>query len=95
MHAFRNKIDTLAQSHPQLQRFYCYEHQREQDPQAQAYGYLDREQLAQWMPENTDVDVYFVGPQPFMQAIKHHLAELGIPAAQSRYEFFGPAAALN
>src|SRR5450830_60986 len=95
VHAFRNKIDTLVQSHPQLQRFYCYEQRRDQDPEAQAYGYLDQQQLAQWMPDSTDVDVYFVGPQPFMQAVKRHLAALGIPPAQSRYEFFGPAAALN
>jgi nitric oxide dioxygenase len=43
---------------------------------------------------STDVDAYFVGPKPFMKAIKR-LGELGVPAAQSRYEFFGPAAALE
>jgi nitric oxide dioxygenase len=41
------------------------------------------------------VDAYFVGPKPFMKAIKRALGALGVPAAQSRYEFFGPAAALE
>jgi nitric oxide dioxygenase len=30
-----------------------------------------------------------------MKAIRRYLAELGVPQAQSRYEFFGPAAALD
>jgi nitric oxide dioxygenase len=37
------------------------------------------------------VDAYFLGPKPFMKAIKQQLAELGVPDAQARYEFFGPA----
>ncbi len=43
------------------------------------------------MPETRDVDVYFLGPEAFMKAIKRHLKTLGVPAVQSRYEFFGPA----
>ncbi len=31
----------------------------------------------------------------FMKAVKKHLEALGVPEAQSRYEFFGPAAALD
>lgn len=95
VHAFRHKLDELAQAHPQLQRFFCYQQQREQDPAADAYGYLERDLLAGWLPESTDLDAYFVGPKAFMQAIKTHLAALGVPAAQSHYEFFGPAAVLN
>ncbi|HEY3596440.1 MAG TPA: nitric oxide dioxygenase, partial [Paraburkholderia sp.] len=41
------------------------------------------------------VDVYFLGPKVFMKAIKRHLNALGVPAKQSRYEFFGPASALD
>jgi nitric oxide dioxygenase len=40
-------------------------------------------------------DAYFLGPKPFMRQIRRQLAELGIPAAQTRHGFFGPAAALN
>ena len=36
-----------------------------------------------------------LGPKGFMGAIKRHLKALGVPEKQSRYEFFGPAAALE
>ena len=94
-HAFRRKIDELAQRHPQLKRFFCYEQQREQDQPPHAVGQINREQLRRWMPESTDVDAYFVGPKPFMKAIKRYLGEIGVPPAQSRFEFFGPASSLD
>lgn len=95
VHAFRKKIADLAQEHPQLQHYFCYEQQREQDPAPHAIGYLDRDKLGNWLPPSMDVDAYFVGPKSFMKAIKRHLSELGVPAAQSRYEFFGPASSLD
>ena len=51
--------------------------------------------LDKWLPKNRDVDAYFLGPKSFMQAVKKHLKALGVPESQSRYEFFGPAAALE
>lgn len=95
VHAFRAKVDALAERHPQLKRFFCYGETRAQDPQPHATGLLDADRLRQWMPDSPDVDAYFVGPKPFMRAIKKYLHELGVPAAQSRYEFFGPASALE
>jgi nitric oxide dioxygenase len=95
VHAFRDWIDGLAGRHPQLKRFYCYSERRDGDPAADAIGLLDRDLLASWLPASRDVDVYFLGPLPFMKAIKRHLHDLGVPGAQSRYEFFGPAAALD
>ncbi|MDB5991568.1 MAG: nitric oxide dioxygenase [Herbaspirillum sp.] len=95
VHAFQARLDELVKWHPQLQHFFCYEQARAQDPQPHATGHLDEEQLKQWMPASPDVDAYFVGPKPFMQAIKRLLHEIGVPAAQSRYEFFGPASALD
>jgi nitric oxide dioxygenase len=94
VHAFREHIDALADKHPQLKRFYCYEKADEQSPQPHATGYLNPQQLAKWLPETRDVDAYFLGPKPFMKAIKSQLAELGVPATQTHYEFFGPAEAL-
>jgi nitric oxide dioxygenase len=95
VHAFRAEVDALAARHPQLQHHYCYAEQREQDPRADAIGLLDMARLAAWLPTSRDVDAYFLGPKPFMQAVRRHLLALGVPAAQSRYEFFGPAAALD
>jgi len=95
VHAFGKKIADLAQEHPQLQHYICYEQPREQDPSPHATGYLDRDKLGSWLPASMDVDAYFVGPKSFMKAIKRHLSDLGVPAAQSRYEFFGPASSLD
>jgi len=94
VHAFRDWVDGLAEHHPQLKRFYCY---AEDDGSrgTHAVGLLSQDLLGEWMPGERDVDAYFLGPKGFMAVIKRHLKGLGVPEQQSRYEFFGPAAALN
>jgi nitric oxide dioxygenase len=94
VHAFRDHVDQLAAVHPQLTRFYMYAEHKGQHPAPDAVGLLDAKQLGQWLPER-DVDAYFLGPVPFMTAVKKSLSELGVPEAQTYYEFFGPAKALN
>lgn len=94
VHAFRDWIDGLAARHPQLTRFYCYA-EDEGAGGAHAVGLLSQELLGEWLPGERDVDAYFLGPKGFMAAIKRQLKALGVPEAQSRYEFFGPAAALE
>ena len=98
VHAFRDWIDGLAARHPQLQRFYCYERHAgpcDDAPAPDAVGQIGLQHLADWLPQGRDVDVYFLGPTGFMRAMKKHLAALGVPEAQVRYEFFGPATALE
>jgi len=95
VHAFRDTIDELATQHPHLKHFYCYEQRRDEDPDAHGIGLLDENLLDQWLPPTRDIDVYFLGPLPFMKAVKKHLKTLGVPESQSRYEFFGPATALD
>ena len=95
VHAFRDHIDELAARHPQLKRFYVYEKPRQHDEAHHAEGYIDEARLIEWLPSTRDVDVYFLGPKPFMKAVKRHLKAIGVPEKQSRYEFFGPASALD
>ncbi|RKR37874.1 NO-inducible flavohemoprotein [Paraburkholderia sp. BL17N1] len=95
VHAFRDVVDQLAARHPKLKRFYCYEQRRAEDADAHGIGYLDEKHLDAWLPRTRDVDVYFLGPIAFMKAIKKHLKAIGVPESQSRYEFFGPASALE
>jgi nitric oxide dioxygenase len=95
VHAFRKTIDELALRHPQLKRFYCYEERRAGDQDADSIGFLDAALLDRWLPQTRDVDAYFLGPIGFMKAVKKHLKTVGVPDSQSRYEFFGPAAALE
>lgn len=59
-----------------------------------AVGMPSLEHLKQWLPEDKDVEAYFLGPKPFMAFMKRSLHELGVPDAQAHYEFFGPAEAL-
>ncbi len=94
VHAFRNWVDAQTEAHPQVQHFVCYSEPRSED-QAHAEGFLTREQLAEWLPAERDLDAYFLGPKPFMAQVKKHLRELGVPEQQSHYEFFGPASSLE
>ena len=91
VHAFREHIDALERDNPQLQRFYCYEDGDDSDAAAHADGYIDTALLQRWLPASPDVDAYFLGPLPFMRAVKRSLAELGVPTSQTHYEFFGPS----
>ena len=92
--AFATRVDELAAAHPQVQRFYCLEEPRVDDG-ADAHGRLNRERLQDWLPDERDADVYFLGPKPFMANLRRDLRELGVPDERVRYEFFGPAAALE
>ncbi|MEX8193790.1 NO-inducible flavohemoprotein [Comamonas guangdongensis] len=94
VHAFREKIDALAQTHGQLTRRYCYDQAAASD-EVDAQGLLSTDRLAEWLPESRDADVYFLGPRGFMRNVKQSLRELGVPEAQVHYEFFGPAEALT
>lgn len=93
VHAFREWLDTQAAQHPQLKRFYCYA-EADEAAHADAVGLLDQHLLGEWLPRERDVDAYFLGPKPFMAAVKRQLLSLGVPEQQTRYECFGPAAAL-
>jgi nitric oxide dioxygenase len=95
VHAFRDWIEELAGKHPQLKRFYCYSEDDGVSPAAHAVGLLDQARLEQWLPADRDVDAYFLGPKGFMAAMKRQLKAAGVPEKQARYEFFGPASALE
>jgi nitric oxide dioxygenase len=89
VHAFRERVDQLAQAHGNVEAVYVYDAPRAGDA-PHAVGFIDRELLAQQLPADRDVDLYLLGPKPFMQAVYAHGLALGVPAQQLRYEFFGP-----
>lgn len=94
-HAFRETIDQLAEQHGQLKRFYCYDEHSGEEQQPDAIGLLTEARLDAWLPAERDLDAYFLGPKPFMAAVRRQLHALGVPAQQARHEFFGPASALE
>jgi nitric oxide dioxygenase len=95
VHAFGPVIAAWAERFPQFRAYVVYEHNDATGVQPDAIGRPDATHFTQWLPENRDVDAYFLGPKPFMGFVKQTLQALGVPAAQARYEFFGPAQALN
>lgn len=94
VHAFRDWVDSLVEQHTNLRRFFCYSEPHEGDS-CDSTGRPTKEQLAQWLPDDRNLDAYFLGPKPFMAQIKRHLRELGVPETQTHFEFFGPASALE
>ncbi len=93
-HAFRARVDALAERHRNVKPLYVYDAPRETD-RPHATGLVTRELLAEALPADRDVDLYFLGPKPFMQAVYAHGLALGVPRQQLRYEFFGPLEALE
>ena len=93
-HAFGAYLAQKQAEHPQLRSYTCYSEPLPGD-RADAEGLLSGELLEQWLPAERDLDAYFLGPKPFMAQVKQLLRQAGVPDAQSRYEFFGPAAALE
>lgn len=94
VHAFKRWIEEQSRDYPQISYRFCYSAPRDGD-QPHAQGVVSREQLADWLPEDRDLDAYFLGPKPFMAQVKRHLNDLGVPGEQCHYEFFGPASQLD
>ncbi|AFC87312.1 NO-inducible flavohemoprotein [Frateuria aurantia] len=84
--AFGQWLQAKAAEHSRLQLHFVHD-----APEGDGRNRPSASQLAAWLPQAEQVEAYFLGPKPFMLAVKHALAELGVPAAQMHCEFFGPA----
>lgn len=93
-HAFRAHVDQLAAEHDRLQVRYVYDRPDDADA-PHATGLVSAEMLQPLLPADRDVDLYFLGPLPFMRHVLAISRQLGIPADQVHYEFFGPLADLE
>jgi len=89
VHAFRARVDALAAAHPNVKVLYVYDTPRADD-QPHATGLVTRDLLGQELPADRDVDLYFLGPKPFMQSVYRDGLALGVAQNRLRYEFFGP-----
>lgn len=94
VHAFRDRVDELATRHDNVKPLYVYDQPRADCPPHQP-GRVTQELLARELPADRDVDLYFLGPKPFMRSVYRSAQALGVPAAQVRFEFFGPLEALT
>ncbi len=92
LHAMKDRLAELDQSHPALRSYVCYESPVEGDMFNKS-GYID----LSWLQEVADVnsEFYFCGPTPFMKAIYKALKEWKVPDERIHFEFFGPAGSLE
>lgn len=90
VHAFKDHVDQLAELYDHISPFYVYS-----DPgkscKPHAEGFISKELVAAQLPDDLDVEFYFLGPKPFMVTALKIAKELGLPEKQVHYEFFGPA----
>lgn len=89
VHAFRDRVDELSSLHGNVRTTYVYDQPR-QEEHAHTAGRVNQDLLAMHLPEDRDVDFYFIGPKPFMQDVNRMGRALGVPTDRLRYEFFGP-----
>jgi nitric oxide dioxygenase len=88
-HAFRSHVDQLAQQHQHIKTTYFYSEPTD-TCKADHTGFITQQNLNTLLQGENEVDVYFLGPKPFMQQINHHIKALGINEKNVSYEFFGP-----
>jgi nitric oxide dioxygenase len=88
-HAFRGRVDEVARAHPNVQTCYIYDTPLPQD-QPQVTGLITQALLQSQLGSGHDVDLYLVGPKPFMQTVYAAAHAIGIPSSQIHFEFFGP-----
>jgi len=93
--AFKARVETLAQRHDNIDYCFLYNEPNAEDQAAidddkLQQGFVTQELLASKMPADCNVDLYFLGPKPFMSALWQHSKDLGIPENQVHFEFFGP-----
>lgn len=94
VHAFRDHVTNLAAQNDNIKPYFVYS---DATPECQphATGFIDLAMLEQQLGHERDVEFYFLGPKPFMQAMNRLAPKLAIPADNVHFEFFGPAEDLN
>jgi len=96
IHAFHTHLQALTEKHSNLKYYFAYEELVDGSEKPHHVGRATKDLIQSWLPSSTaDLDVYFLGPKPFMSSMKSYLKQLGVPAGQAKYEFFGPAEALE
>ncbi len=92
-HAFKEHVDALAAKHEHISACYVY-NEPTTECQPHAKGFINQTLIASQLPNDKDVELYFVGPKAFMIEAFNISRALGLAEDQVHYEFFGPAEAL-
>jgi len=87
---FEHELRMLRESMPKL-RVETVCSQASGSPDPRVIGRLDMAQLARLVPDATARTVFLCGPAGFMQTMRRHMVELGVPAGRIFEEAFGAA----
>lgn len=94
VHAFKGHVDQLAAANTNISPLYVYS-APSTSCQPDATGFVTAELIGAQLPDDRDVEMYFLGPKPFMVSMFKIARELGVPQTQVHYEFFGPTEELE
>ena len=89
VHAFKSHVDKLSEDYDHISPFYVYS-EPSQSCTPHANGFINRDMIQKQLPDDLDVEFYFLGPKPFMASVLKIAKEIGLPETQIHYEFFGP-----
>jgi nitric oxide dioxygenase len=94
VHAFKAHVDQLVAANSNVSPLYVYS-EPGPDCTPHAEGFVTADMIAAQLPDDRDVEFYFLGPKPFMASMLKITRELGVPPSQVHYEFFGPTEELE
>jgi len=106
-HGFAKQVLQTGLAHAQVHHTFIYSHPSQDDVKgvtghANDFGFLTQDHLENHLQLSskaqtkiTDVELYVLGPKPFMQNALQLAADFGIKESQTHYEFFGPLEALK
>jgi nitric oxide dioxygenase len=99
-HAFARQVNSIVKEHHQVSKTFIYSEPTAEDREgvsgyADDFGWLTSQHVNKHVGQDSDVEFYVLGPQPFMQSALQIAADLGIPSSQTHFEFFGPQQALK
>ena len=92
-HIFKQHLERVAQTYPNIKVINCYSQPNAKDKpnqDFQAQGFVSIDLLKKVLP-TPDFDFYLCGPPPFMESLYQGLSDWGVPEKRIRYEAFGPA----
>lgn len=93
-HAFKSHVMGLAKTTSLLTPIFVYSEPLDDDS-PDYKGLITEAVLAEHLPRDAELEVYFLGPTPFMKSLRTSLRNLKVPDGKISFEFFGPAEALG
>jgi nitric oxide dioxygenase len=91
VHAFRDWLNDIVATHPNVTKRIHYEHVRESDRLGLDYDVAGRCEPSAWLDDTlvVDADFYLCGPAPFMVTQRQALLDAGVDGARIHTEVFG------